>query len=170
MRKILVGVAVLLVVLVAAAVAIPFFVPASTYETRIAAAVKSATGRDLVIGGPVSFSLLPSVALKAQNVALSDVSGSSAPMASLGELDVGLRLLPLLSGDVEIDRLTLSHPVIHLSVDRSGRGNWAFGGTPGSPQTALATAPSTPSPQSASSAQSLRQLHLGTQGQARIRS
>src|SRR5262249_50753162 len=99
-------------------------------------------------------------AIKADNVALSNATGTTPKdMMTLGKLEVGLKLFPLISGDVEVERFVLVDPVIHLQIDKSGRPNWDFSTTP--PQ---APAPGTPpqaQAQTQSQAQSLRQLRLG---------
>src|SRR6201996_7555214 len=98
-KKLLVGLAIVVVLIIAAAVAVPFFIPLDTYKGKIVALVKSETGRDLRIDGPVHFSLLPSVALEANDVSLSNPAGAtSANMVQLKTLDVELKLFPLLHG------------------------------------------------------------------------
>jgi AsmA protein len=127
MKKLLIGVAIVIVLLIAAAIAVPFFVPADTYKSQLIARVKDATGRDLRIDGKVSFSLLPSLALEADKVALSNAPGAgSKDMATFDQLEVQLKLWPLLQRRVEVDRLVLVNPVIALEVDKQGRPNWQF--------------------------------------------
>ncbi len=58
MKKVLVGFAVVIVLIVAAAIAIPFLVPLETYKEEIAGQVRNATGRELTIKGDIKFSLL----------------------------------------------------------------------------------------------------------------
>jgi len=99
LKKLLIGLAVLVVLVIAAAVAIPFFIPLDTYKGRIIALVKSETGRDLKIAGPVHFALFPSVALEANDVSLSNPPGAASPnMVQLKTLNVELKLFPLIHG------------------------------------------------------------------------
>ena len=127
MRKVLIGIAAVLVIIVVAIIAIPFFVPLDAIRDRIIAEVKTATGRDLAIGGPVGLSVFPSAAVELSEVSLSNAAGATRPsMLTLGELDVDVALLPLLSGEIVIQRLILREPSIALEVDESGRGNWVF--------------------------------------------
>ncbi|HXE29111.1 MAG TPA: AsmA family protein, partial [Stellaceae bacterium] len=89
MKKLLIGLAVVIVLVIAAAIAVPFFIPLDTYKAKIIALVKSETGRDLKIAGPVHFSLFPSVALEANDVSLSNPAGAASPnMVQLKTLDV----------------------------------------------------------------------------------
>ena len=162
-RKILIGLAVVIVVLIVIAIAVPLLVPADAYRGRIVQAVQSATGRELRIEGPLSFSILPSVAIEANNVALSNAPGATPKdMMTLGKLQVGLELFPLLSGDVEIDRFVLVDPVVHLAIDKAGHPNWDFSTSPPqAPPAAGQAAKPEAQAQAQSQAQSLRQLRLG---------
>jgi AsmA protein len=144
---------VVIVLVIAAAIAVPFFIPLDTYKGKIIALVKSETGRDLKIDGPVHFSLIPSVALEANDVSLSNPAGAASPnMVQLKTLDVALKLLPLIHGGLEVSQFKLVQPAIALEIDKQGRPNWAFStpaptGTP--PQAARPGAP--PPPASSSS-------------------
>ncbi|HUH85808.1 MAG TPA: AsmA family protein [Stellaceae bacterium] len=141
MKKLLIGVGILVLLLVIAVVAIPFFVPVDSLKAELVTKVKEATGRDLRVEGPVSFSILPSIALVAQNVSFSNPPGASSPdMARFSKLDVALKLMPLLSRRVEIAKLTLVDPVINLEIDKQGRPNWQFGAA------AAAAKPTSPAP------------------------
>ena len=68
MKKLLIGFAVVIVLIVAAAIAIPFLVPLETYKEEIAARVRDATGRELTIKGDIKFSLLPRIELEVDDV------------------------------------------------------------------------------------------------------
>ena len=72
MRKLLLGLAAFVVLLVAAAVIIPFAVPVEVYSARVAALVEQATGRELKIAGPVRLSVLPMLALEANDVSFAN--------------------------------------------------------------------------------------------------
>ena len=163
MRKVLIGLAIFLVAIVVIVIVVPFLIPADAYRGRIVQAVQSATGRELRINGPLSFSILPALALEANDVALANAPGAtSKDMMTLGKLEVGLKLFPLLGGNVEIDQFVLVDPVIHLQIDKSGRPNWDFSTTPSQapPSSGPAAQPQTQA-QTQSQAQSLRQLRLG---------
>ena len=127
MKKLLVVVAAIVVLVIAAAVVVPMLVPLETYKQEVVQQVRNATGRDLRIGGEVKLSLFPSLALEVNDVAFANASWASTPdMAKLSRLDVALKILPLLSGKVEVDRFVLVDPVINLEIDKQGRPNWRF--------------------------------------------
>lgn len=94
-------------------------------KTRITDAVRRATGRDLVLAGPLRFSLGPSPTFEAQDVSFANRAGGTRPqMAVVTTVRARLALLPLLTGHVEIATITLIRPDILLETDGQGIGNW----------------------------------------------
>jgi AsmA protein len=141
-RKLLVGVLAAIAVVIAAALAAPFLVPASFISSQIAALVNQKTGRDLRIAGPISISLFPRPALVAQDVTLaSPAGGFSTDFLTAKTVDVALKPLSLLHGAIDIEQLKLSQPTISLEIDKSGERNWIFR----PPRPTATTAPSTSS-------------------------
>ncbi|WP_340117599.1 AsmA family protein [Pelagibius sp. 7325] len=125
MKKLLIGLGVLVVLLLVAVVVVPMLIPLDSYKGEIQAQVKEKTGRDLRIDGDISLSLLPTLAVSVENVGFANAPGATTPeMATIDRLDVALQILPLLSGEVAIDRFVLEQPVINLEVDAEGRPNW----------------------------------------------
>ena len=93
MRKVLIGFAGLIVLLIAAALIVPSVIDWNGYKGQIAAQVKAATGRDLTIGGKLAFAVLPSPHLSAADVRFASIAGASEPaMVRLKKLDVQVRL------------------------------------------------------------------------------
>ncbi|MDT8343748.1 MAG: GNAT family N-acetyltransferase, partial [Thermohalobaculum sp.] len=87
---------------------------------RIVAEVKERTGRELRIGSDAKLAIFPSIAIEATDVALSNPGGLDAgALVSMGEIKVDLALMPLISGDINVERFVLVKPVIAL---------WAGGG------------------------------------------
>lgn len=151
MKKLLIGIGVIILLVVAAAVVAPFVIPVGTYEAQLVSRVKEATGRDLKINGKVSFSVLPSLALEANDVTFSNPPGAAGPdMARFTKLEVALKLLPLLQRRIEIDKLVLVDPVIALEVDKQGRPNWQFATASAAPPAPAAPSrpAATPAPRS----------------------
>lgn len=127
MRKLLIGIAVLVVVLVAAVLVVPSFIDWNGYKPEIQAAAKDATGRDLSIDGDLSLAILPSPSLSVETVTLSNIpGGSSEPMLRLGALRVAVALWPLIGGEVQVTSVTLVEPTIVLERLADGRANWEF--------------------------------------------
>jgi uncharacterized protein involved in outer membrane biogenesis len=99
----------------------------NSFKPRVIAAVKQATGRDLVLQGPIRLGLSLQPTLVVQGASLSNPPGFSRPqMVSLDELDLKLALIPLLSHRVVVDRLVLVKPDILLETNAQGQPNWQF--------------------------------------------
>ncbi len=130
LRKISLGVSILVMLLVVAAFVVPMLIPKDWLREQIKAEAKKATGRDLIIGGDLSLQLLPSVMVNMKDVRFANVEGGSRPnMVNLKELRTHVALLPLLSSEVEVREFVLVEPDILLEVDKNGRANWAFSGS-----------------------------------------
>ncbi|HEY6336155.1 MAG TPA: AsmA family protein [Alphaproteobacteria bacterium] len=142
LKRILIGLGIVVGILIVVAVAVPFLIPVETLRSRIELQAQEATGRPLTIKGPLSLSVLPSLALEANDVSFGNVPGAADPdMATLKRLVLELRLLPLISGSIQVSRFVLIEPSISLEVDKNGVGNWIFAkGAPG------ATQPNAPAP------------------------
>ncbi len=139
-RNLALGVVAGLVLVVIVVVAAPLIIPSDFIAAQIAALVRQKTGRALHINGPISFSLVPRVALVAHDVVLaSPAGGFTADFLTAKTVGISLKPMPLLHGEIEIDQLKLSEPAVNFEVDKNGRRNWIF-----HPETSPAsTAPST---------------------------
>lgn len=117
----------LFIVLVAAVFVAPGFIDWNAQKGRLSAEVRALTGRDLVVDGDVSLSLLPVPALSAAQVRFSNVEGGTAPsMIELDALRVRVALLPLIQGDVQVESIDLVKPRILAEILADGRKNWEF--------------------------------------------
>jgi uncharacterized protein involved in outer membrane biogenesis len=142
-----------LAVVVAGALFAMTFDP-NTQKDRIVDAVRRATGRELVLAGPLKFSMGWAPILEAEDAALSNRAGGSRPqMATVARIQASVALMPLLSGQVEIESVTLDRPDILLETDAQGIGNWQF------QRQASAAGPSTPSSPAAPRAKAVVAVH-----------
>jgi AsmA protein len=171
MKKWLIGIAAFVVVVIAVLLVVPFLLPTETYKGQIVERVKSATGRDLALNGPISLSILPSFALTVSDVAFGNAPGASAKnMATFGKLQLQVQPIALLSGRLVIDSFVLVDPVIALETDKQGRPNWLFATAGAGPISAPSgpAAPAKPAPAPAAGApppakggSPLDEVHLG---------
>ena len=105
MKKLLIALGVIIVLLVAAILIIPAFIPIDTYKEQIANQVREQTGREFAINGEVSVSLLPNVALEVNDVVFGNAPGGrAAEMVSLKTLEIDVKLFPLISGELAVNR------------------------------------------------------------------
>lgn len=117
---------VLVVLVIGAAFILPAVIPASAYRDRVEAAAGDALNRPVALAGDVSLTILPRVQVVARDVTIANAEGfSDEPFAQMGEMRVGVELIPLLSRRVEITEFVLVDPVIRLE-QRAGGNNWTF--------------------------------------------
>jgi AsmA protein len=82
----------------------------NSYKPMIAAAVKDATGRQLLLQGDIQLSLLPSIALQVGPASLGNPPGvDTAPGVSFQHAAIRVKLLPLLAGRFEVGRITITN-------------------------------------------------------------
>jgi hypothetical protein len=144
-KKVLIGAGGVLGVLVLALLLAPFFIDLNSFKPQIAAQVKRATGRDLVIDGPVSLSILPVPSVNVTGIRFFNAPGSkNATMVEVKSVTVKPSVLALLSGDIEMTEVRLDSPKIVLEINAEGKPNWEF--TPSVGQ-AVPAAPKPSSPQ-----------------------
>lgn len=129
MRKVLkvIGLflAAVVVLLIVTAVALPLFIDANEFKPRIEAAVEDATGRDLEIAGDIELSVFPWLGVDLGAVRLGNAEGfGDEPFASIEGVQVRVKLLPLLSREVEIGKVVVQQPRVRLARNAEGRSNW----------------------------------------------
>ncbi|WP_198382011.1 AsmA family protein [Roseomonas sp. KE2513] len=137
---------VLLALLMAGYGALLLLLNSDAVRPRVEAAVRSATGREFSLSGPVGLraSLVPAITL--DGPVLSNAPGGSRPdMLRARRIEAEVALLPLLSRRVEVRKLTIVGADLLLEVDAEGHGNWQFARA-AKPETAPAPTSATPPP------------------------
>ena len=108
MKKLLVALVGVLVLGLAALLFAPPLLDDSLIKSRIIAAVKEATGRDMQIG-ELRLTVLPVVEVSLRNLRLANAEDMPPPdMLKLGRLDVALELWPLIGREIIVERLVIS--------------------------------------------------------------
>ncbi|TMJ30736.1 MAG: AsmA family protein, partial [Alphaproteobacteria bacterium] len=126
-RKLLIGAGAVLGLLVVALLVAPSFIDLAKYKPLILAEAKKATGRELLIDGPMSLSLLPVPSASVASVKFFNVPGSkNANMVEVKSVTVKPALFALLTGRLEVDEVTLVEPKIVLEINAEGKPNWEF--------------------------------------------
>jgi len=137
MKRFILFIFVVLLLIGGAIAALPFILSADIIREQVTAAVKSQTGRDLIIDGDASLSVLPNIALKVGKASLSNTAEMGGGIfAQMEEFRVGLKLIPLLSGKMQVSGLSLTNPVIMLKRSKSGAVNWTMANADGQAQPA----------------------------------
>ncbi len=106
LKKILMGVGVLLGLLALAAIALVAFVDVNRFKPQIEQAVKERFNRTLTMEGDLSLALLPRIGVSLPKTTLSE-HGGPKPFASLDGARVSVALLPLLGGRVEAGKISV---------------------------------------------------------------
>jgi len=97
------------------------------YKPQIQQAVQEATGRTLNIDGQLQLSISLHPALLLEGIHLDNApDGSRATMVDVERIEVELRLLPLLFGNLHVENLVLIRPDILLETLADGTGNWVM--------------------------------------------
>ena len=113
--------------LAVAVVATPYLVDVESYKPSLIQAVKDATGRELVIDGPMKLSVFPMPRISAQQVHFANAAGATgAQMIDVRWIGASPSWLALLQGRVEVGTVTLYQPTIVLETDANGVPNWQF--------------------------------------------
>ncbi|NNG05557.1 MAG: AsmA family protein [Inquilinus sp.] len=88
---------------------------------------KAMFGRRLTIEGGIELELSTSPAIAVRDVVLENVEGGSRPeMARIGELAIGVRLLPLFIGRLRMTHLEIRDADLILETGADGLGNWVL--------------------------------------------
>lgn len=106
LKKILIGLGVLLGLLVLAAIALVAFVDVNRFKPQIEQAVKERFNRTLTMEGDLSLALLPRIGVSLPRTTLSE-QGGPKPFARLDGARVSVALLPLLSGRIEAGKISV---------------------------------------------------------------
>lgn len=124
--KILLGLLGFIVLLiVAAAIALPLLFDPNDYRDKISAAVKKETGRDFAVGD-IKLAVFPWLRVQLSDVTLGNAEGfGPAPMLTVQRAEVGARLIPLLREKrIEASGVKLEGAQANLAVNAEGRNNW----------------------------------------------
>ena len=115
----------LVAVVIAALLLIPFFVDVNRYKPEIEKQVAGATGRPFSIGGDLKLSFFPWAGVALSDLRLGSPQGfEEKDLLFIKSFDVRMKLLPLLSRDIQVERFVIEGPRIVLEKNKAGRGNW----------------------------------------------
>lgn len=126
------------------------FFDANSYKPLIMEQADNA-GVPLELNGDIEVTVFPWLGASIQGVKVlhPTTRDSQKPFAEVNEAGVKLKLLPLLSGNVEVDRVVLDGLYADIVIDAQGQGNWqafipASDSTPDTTTTAPKTESSAP--------------------------
>lgn len=120
------GILAAVIVLTLAAVAtLTLLVDPNQFRDEIEVAVREATDHPFEIRGDLEVSWFPWLAVRMGPARLGSPPGvSSVPLAQWKSMHVGARLIPLLRGELVVDRIRLQGLQMHFVRTADGRTNW----------------------------------------------
>ncbi|WP_331344731.1 AsmA family protein [Cellvibrio sp. UBA7661] len=158
MKVLLKSVAALLLIVLLAVVAFVLLVDANRFKPHIEA-IAEEQGIALHINGDLGWDLWPRLGVAVNDVSVAALESPDEPVARLQQASLMLALMPLLSGDFQVDHVAVEGAAITLKVDAAGKNNWDALSQSDSPANAThATSASAPTP--AASAESGLKLDI----------
>ncbi len=118
--KIAIGLLVLVVLLVGVALSLPFLIDLNKYQDQYKPLIEDALNRKVQLQD-IRLTIWPRIGARVVGFSvLDDPAFGSGPFASLSSLEVGVKLMPLLSSKVEVEEITLRQPVITVIKNQKG--------------------------------------------------
>lgn len=110
---------------IAVVCALFIFIDPNDFKPEIQAAVKDKIGRELTLEGELKLSIFPWLGISSGKMALSNAEGfQGRPFAEIEESNINVKLLPLLSKEIEVDRIVLRGLTVNLAKNKQGINNW----------------------------------------------
>lgn len=127
MKKLVLGIGIFLIVLIGAVCALPFLIPASTYNRVAETHLEKALGRDVTLGADTRIMIFPNLGAKIKSVQIANADGFDDPyFMKADELAVAVKWLPLFSKTVEIASLKFDGAEVLLHQKSATDNNWTF--------------------------------------------
>jgi len=114
-----------LVLVIALLLIVPQFIDIQKYKPEIEKQAEQATGRPFSIGGDLRLSLFPWAVIGLSDVHLGNPPGyKEKDLLYVKSFDVEVKLIPLISKDVQVKRFVVDGLRLNLEKNKQGRGNW----------------------------------------------
>ncbi len=95
--------------------------------SQLAAAVKSATGRTLIVKGRPQIHFWPELSIRLKDVRLSNPPGFyKGDFLQAGEIDLAVAARPLLQRRLVVRRINIRQPKVTMLTSMKGKTNWDF--------------------------------------------
>lgn len=128
--RILVFIGGLLVLLLSAALLVPYFVDWGHFRQEFETQASRALGKKVEVTGDVDVRFLPFPSVTLHDVQVGRTP-EGVPLATASAFSMDAELAPLLSGEMRIFKMELEDPVVNLSLDENGTFVWTKTGNPG---------------------------------------
>ncbi|SFQ19290.1 AsmA protein [Geopseudomonas sagittaria] len=120
----------LLLVIVALGFALTQLFDPNDYKDEIRQLARDKANLELELKGEIGWSLFPWLGLELHDTTLASAASPQQPFADVGMLGLSVRVLPLLSREVQMSDIRVDGLTLRLERDAKGRGNWQDIGQP----------------------------------------
>jgi AsmA protein len=118
--KIVIGLLIVVALVIGVILALPFLIDLNKYQDQYKPLIEGALNRKVQLQN-IRLTIWPRIGARVAGfTVLDDPTFGSSPFISLTSLDVGVKLMPLLSGKVEVEDITLRNPIITVIKNKNG--------------------------------------------------
>jgi AsmA protein len=118
--KVVIGLLIVVALVAGVVLALPFLIDLNKYQDQYKPLIENVLNRKVQLQD-IRLTIWPRIGARVAGFAvLDDPAFGSSPFTSLTSLDVGVKLMPLLSGKVEVEDITLRDPVITVIKNKNG--------------------------------------------------
>jgi len=115
----------LVVIILAVILIIPKVVDVQKYKPELEKKIAEASGRPFSVSDDLRFSLFPWAGISFSDLHLGNVKGfEEKDFVKVKSFEVRIKLLPLLSKDIQVKKFVLNEPRMVLIKNKDGRVNW----------------------------------------------
>jgi len=116
----------LVVIVIAGLLIAPAFIDIRDYKPKVEKYITEKTGRPFAVGDDLSLSFFPWAGVSLSNLQLGNTAAfAEKDFITVKSFEVRVKLLPLISKDIQIKRFILNEPHIVLVKNKNGRVNWS---------------------------------------------
>jgi len=127
---------VLLLIVVGLGFALTQLIDPNDYKGEIQDLAREKANIELKLSGDIGWSLFPWLGLSLHQASVASTKAPDKPFAKLDMLGLSVRLLPLLSREVQMSAIRVEGLTLSLERNAQGKGNWEDIGPQGNPSTA----------------------------------
>ncbi|MGI9273745.1 MAG: AsmA family protein [Endozoicomonas sp.] len=113
------------VIAVVAVILLPRLINPNDYRQQLTTLIQDKTGITVSFDGPIGWSVFPWLGIAMEDVSIQ--GSDNGALGTLGRAEVSVKLLPLLSKQIETQAVILHGLELKLVKSRDGKGNWEFG-------------------------------------------
>ncbi len=114
----------LIALLILSAVILVTVIDPNDYKQEIQTQVKKTINRDLLINGDIGWTFFPQLGFSSGEIELNNLDGFNRKhLVKIDNAAIGLEVLPLFKGEIQIGELTLNGLVLNLITNKDGSSN-----------------------------------------------